>query len=68
MDNITLAMICLAFNNVKSKVENNYDEISEEIFDQILDSLEETTVQYKQQSFRMYYYLFECLKQQDKTG
>jgi hypothetical protein len=49
----------------KSHFENNYDEISERIFDQVLDSLEETSLQDKQHSFRKYYYLFEYLKQKE---
>ena len=65
IDPISMALICLALKNIESNDENNNEEISKYIFDLNLVSLEEASLHNKQYSFRMYYYMFEYLKQKN---
>jgi hypothetical protein len=64
VDMVSQALICLTLYNLNDSSENKYKETSEKIFNNILDSLNNAqNQQADQQSFRLYYYLFEYLKQ-----
>jgi hypothetical protein len=64
IDLLSRTFICLAFSSLSDDLASEYTEISDRIFQGILDEFERKTVPNSEQySFRMYYYLFEYLKQ-----
>jgi hypothetical protein len=65
LDLTSRSLICLAMSWMSDGSEINYKETSERIFKSILADLDLwPSVEDPQYSFRMYYYLFECLKQE----
>jgi hypothetical protein len=65
LDLTSRSLICLAMSWMSDGSEINYKETSERFFKSILADLDLwPSVEDQQYSFRMYYYLFECLKQE----
>jgi hypothetical protein len=65
IDLLSKAFVCLALYSHKCSYENNYKEVSISIFNNILDTIDNQSINQNDEhfSFRMYYYLFEYLKQ-----
>ncbi len=63
MELISKTWVCLAFNQLECVSEYDYREMAEDIFNEILDELDQPERQEKIHSSRLYYYLFEFLKQ-----
>ncbi|HEC41495.1 MAG TPA: hypothetical protein ENI20_01525 [Bacteroides sp.] len=64
VDLLSRIFVCLAFNNMGSNEENEYEEIAETIFDSVLEELDDEDISaYHNYTFRMYYYLFEYLRE-----
>ncbi len=69
IDLLSQTFVSLALSKLRGGSENQYRETSERIFNRVLDKLDQTSTKNdEQQSFRMYYYLFEYLKQKEITS
>ena len=60
---ISKTWVCLAFNRLDYESEPGYREVAEVIFNEILDELQQPLNKDEIYSSRLYYYLFEFLKQ-----